>query len=102
MFEKRLLQAAALLVRSLKMINGADMLEIGAASDLRSYLNGQEAVCLLVLEHPELFGHRLCRISSSASCRIISTSNPFGAMRAGQLALLTNKLASRFSALQGF
>jgi hypothetical protein len=44
MSEKRLLQAAVLLVRSLKTINSADMLEIGAVADLRSYLNGQEAV----------------------------------------------------------
>ena len=44
MSEKRLLQAAILLVRSLKIINKPDMLEIGAVSDLRSYLNGQESV----------------------------------------------------------
>lgn len=43
--EKRLLQAAVLLVRSLKMINKQDMLDIGAVSDLRSSLNTQEAVC---------------------------------------------------------
>lgn len=42
--EKRLLQAAALLVRSLKLINKQDMMEIGALSDLRSYLNAQESV----------------------------------------------------------
>lgn len=42
--EKRLLQAAALLVRSLKLINKPDMQEIGAVSDLRSYLVGQETV----------------------------------------------------------
>ncbi|KAG6860246.1 hypothetical protein C0995_013739 [Termitomyces sp. Mi166 len=42
MSEKRLLQAAVLLVRSLKTINKPDMLEIGAVSDLRSYLVGQE------------------------------------------------------------
>lgn len=42
--EKRLLQAAALLVRSLKLINKQDMLEVGAVSDLRSYLLGQETV----------------------------------------------------------
>ena len=48
MSEKRLLQAAVLLVRSLKTINSADMLEIGAVADLRSYLNGQETVCLPV------------------------------------------------------
>ncbi|KAF8316216.1 Sec8 exocyst complex component-specific domain-containing protein [Cantharellus anzutake] len=40
--EKRLLQAAILLVKSLKMINRPDMLEIGAVSDLRSYLTSQE------------------------------------------------------------
>ncbi|TFK77269.1 hypothetical protein BDN72DRAFT_784268 [Pluteus cervinus] len=40
--EKRLLQAAVLLVRSLKIINNPDMLDIGAVSDLRGYLNGQE------------------------------------------------------------
>ncbi|KAF5323312.1 hypothetical protein D9611_005740 [Ephemerocybe angulata] len=43
MSEKRLLQAAVLLVKSLKMINNPDMQEIGAVSDLRSYLVGQEA-----------------------------------------------------------
>ncbi len=42
--EKRLLQAAVLLVRSLKIINNPDMLDIGAVSDLRGYLNGQETV----------------------------------------------------------
>lgn len=47
MSEKRLLQAAVLLVRSLKIINKPDMLEIGAVADLRGYLNGQETVCLL-------------------------------------------------------
>jgi exocyst complex component 4 len=43
--EKRLLQAAILLVRSLKIINKPDMMEIGAVSDLRGYLVGQETVC---------------------------------------------------------
>lgn len=42
--EKRLLQAAVLLIRSLKLINKQDMLEVGAVSDLRSYLNAQEVV----------------------------------------------------------
>ena len=42
--EKRLLQAAGLLVRSIKLINKQEMLEIGALSDLRSYLTSQEAV----------------------------------------------------------
>ena len=44
MSEKRLLQASVLLVRSLKMINKADMAEIGAVVDLRNYLVGQETV----------------------------------------------------------
>lgn len=44
MSEKRLLQASILLIRSLKIINNPDMLEIGAVADLRSYLNSQEAV----------------------------------------------------------
>lgn len=42
--EKRLLQAAILLVRSLKTINKQDMLDIGAVADLRAYLVGQESV----------------------------------------------------------
>ncbi|KAF9447796.1 exocyst complex component sec8 [Macrolepiota fuliginosa MF-IS2] len=42
MSEKRLLQASILLVRSLKIINKPDMMEIGAVSDLRGYLVGQE------------------------------------------------------------
>ncbi len=44
MSEKRLLQASILLVRSLKVINKSDMREIGAISDLRSYLEAQESV----------------------------------------------------------
>lgn len=44
--EKRLLQAAILLVRSVKLINKPDMLDIGALSDLRSYLSSQETVRL--------------------------------------------------------
>ncbi|EKM84205.1 hypothetical protein AGABI1DRAFT_52016 [Agaricus bisporus var. burnettii JB137-S8] len=50
MSEKRLLQAAILLVRSLKIINKPDMMEIGAISDLRSYLVGQEMAHILVDE----------------------------------------------------
>jgi exocyst complex component 4 len=42
--EKRLLQAAVLLVRSLKTIKNQDMLDIGAVADLRAYLIGQESV----------------------------------------------------------
>lgn len=44
--EKRLLQAAVLLVRSLKLIHKPDMMDIGALADLRSYLNAQETVRL--------------------------------------------------------
>jgi hypothetical protein len=42
--EKRLLQAAVLLVRSLKTIKKQDMLDIGAVADLRAYFIGQESV----------------------------------------------------------
>ncbi|KAH9996469.1 Sec8 exocyst complex component-specific domain-containing protein [Russula vinacea] len=41
--EKRLLQAAVLLVRSLKTIKKQDMLDIGAVADLRAYFIGQES-----------------------------------------------------------
>ncbi|KAI0639631.1 Sec8 exocyst complex component-specific domain-containing protein [Trametes polyzona] len=54
--EKRLLQAAALLVRSLKLINKPDMLDIGAVSDLRSYLVGQETTLRDILVD-ELHSH---------------------------------------------
>ncbi|KAI0720009.1 Sec8 exocyst complex component-specific domain-containing protein [Cerioporus squamosus] len=54
--EKRLLQAAALLVRSLKLINKSDMMEIGAVSDLRSYLVGQETTLREILVD-ELHSH---------------------------------------------
>lgn len=42
--EKRLLQAAVLLVKSLKTISKPDMIDIGAVADLRSYLTTQESV----------------------------------------------------------
>lgn len=45
--EKRLLQAAVLLVRSLKLINKQDMQDIGAVADLRGYLKSQEVVCII-------------------------------------------------------
>jgi len=48
MSEKRLLQASVLLVKSLKVINNPEMQEIGAVSDLRSYLVTQEAVRVTV------------------------------------------------------
>ncbi|KAL4241814.1 Exocyst complex component Sec8 [Abortiporus biennis] len=47
--EKRLLQASALLVRSLKMINKQDMLDIGALADLRIYLVSQETALREIL-----------------------------------------------------
>ncbi|KDQ63373.1 hypothetical protein JAAARDRAFT_169127 [Jaapia argillacea MUCL 33604] len=56
MSEKRLLQASVLLVRSLKMINSPDMLEVGAVSDLRSYLVSQETALREILVD-ELHSH---------------------------------------------
>lgn len=44
MSEKKLLQAALLLVRSQKTITNADLMDVGALTDLRLYLNGQETV----------------------------------------------------------
>lgn len=46
--EKRLLQAAVLLVKSVKTISKPDMLDIGAVSDLRSYLTTQETVSTIM------------------------------------------------------
>ncbi|KII94197.1 hypothetical protein PLICRDRAFT_171865 [Plicaturopsis crispa FD-325 SS-3] len=56
MSEKRLLQASVILIRSLKMINKQDMLEIGAVADLRAYLNGQETALREILVD-ELHSH---------------------------------------------
>ncbi|KAJ7596856.1 exocyst complex component sec8 [Mycena floridula] len=56
MSEKRLLQASVLLVRSLKLINKPDMMEIGAVSDLRSYLVSQESALRDILVD-ELHSH---------------------------------------------
>jgi exocyst complex component 4 len=42
--EKRFLQAAVILVRSLKMVNNPDMQEVGALADIRGYLISQETV----------------------------------------------------------
>ena len=42
--EKRLLQASVLLTRSGKLINKGEFMELGALTDLRSYLAGQETV----------------------------------------------------------
>lgn len=72
MSEKRLLQASILLVRSLKVINKPDMLEIGAVSDLRSYLNAQETVRLKLLINivKYLTVVRRCGIFSSMSYKV--------------------------------
>ncbi|KDQ19891.1 hypothetical protein BOTBODRAFT_142567 [Botryobasidium botryosum FD-172 SS1] len=56
MSEKRLLQASILLVKSLKSINKPDMQDIGAVSDLRSYLAGQEIALREILVE-ELHAH---------------------------------------------
>ncbi|KAI0347837.1 Sec8 exocyst complex component-specific domain-containing protein [Trametopsis cervina] len=58
--EKRLLQAAVLLVRSLKLINKQDMLEIGALADLRSYLTSQDTAIRDILVD-ELHSHLYLR-----------------------------------------
>ncbi|KAI0785469.1 Sec8 exocyst complex component-specific domain-containing protein [Irpex lacteus] len=58
--EKRLLQAAVLLVRSLKLINKQDMLDIGALSDLRSDLTSQETIIRDILVD-ELHSHLYLR-----------------------------------------
>ena len=42
--DKQFLPAASLLMRSLKMINRAEMREVAATADLRSYFASQEAV----------------------------------------------------------
>lgn len=44
MSEKRFLQAVLLLTRSLKTIDKAEIVEVGATVDLRAYLKGQEQV----------------------------------------------------------
>ncbi|KZT32961.1 hypothetical protein SISSUDRAFT_456734 [Sistotremastrum suecicum HHB10207 ss-3] len=54
--EKRLLLASILLIKSLKIINTSDMHEIGAVSDLRSYLQSQE-ISLREILIEELHAH---------------------------------------------
>ncbi|EJU00084.1 hypothetical protein DACRYDRAFT_117671 [Dacryopinax primogenitus] len=56
MTEKRILQAAVLLVKNLKTINKPDMLEVGAVADLRSYLSSQETALRDILIE-ELHNH---------------------------------------------
>ncbi|KAI0307673.1 Sec8 exocyst complex component-specific domain-containing protein [Multifurca ochricompacta] len=59
--EKRLLQAAVLLVRSLKTIKKQDMLDIGAVADLRAYLIGQESALRDILID-ELHNHLYLKV----------------------------------------
>ncbi|WWD16813.1 hypothetical protein CI109_101245 [Kwoniella shandongensis] len=54
--DKRFLQAALILVRSLKTINKPEIAEIGAMSDLRSYFVGQETTLTEILVE-ELHNH---------------------------------------------
>ncbi|KAF8595459.1 hypothetical protein BDV93DRAFT_528628, partial [Ceratobasidium sp. AG-I] len=56
MSEKKLLQAALLLVRSQKTITNADLMDVGALTDLRLYLNGQETALRDILVE-ELHAH---------------------------------------------
>ncbi|KAG8787622.1 hypothetical protein FRC12_015415 [Ceratobasidium sp. 428] len=56
MSEKKLLQAALLLVRSQKTITNADLMDIGALTDLRLYLSGQETALRDILIE-ELHAH---------------------------------------------
>jgi len=86
MSEKRLLQAAILLVRSLKVINKPDMMEIGAVSDLRTYLVSQETVRRLTFLS-ESFMMLLIRLSETSwqtNFKVIFTSSPSGVNPAGQ------------------
>jgi len=53
---KRFLSATVLLVRSLKVINKAELAEIGGLSDLRAYLGNQESVMFEILIE-ELHNH---------------------------------------------
>jgi hypothetical protein len=95
MSEKRLLQASVLLVRSLKIINKPEMAEIGAVSDLRSYLVGQETVrqndLAFQTKRADNFISRLFEISWSTNCTTIYISNPFGVNLGGQLILPINE-----------
>lgn len=56
MAAKRFLHATQLLMRSLKLIQRADLVELGATADLRSYLRGQELALLEILVE-ELHNH---------------------------------------------
>ena len=88
-----------LLVRSLKLINKQDMLDVGAVSDLRSYLVAQEAVgsntslAVFFVVHIAS-SRRHCEkswlMNSTATC----TSSHSGANRGGQYTPLVNKRVS--------
>lgn len=88
-----------LLVRSLKLINKQDMLDVGAVSDLRSYLVAQEAVCsststaVILVVHIGAFT-RHCERSWLMNSTVIYTSSHFGVNRGGQYIYLANKLVS--------
>lgn len=56
MAEKRFLESVNLLVRSLKMIDKPEVVEVGATNDLRAYLKGQEQAMLEILVE-ELHNH---------------------------------------------
>ncbi len=86
--EKRLLQAAVLLIRSLKLINKQDMLDIGALSDLRAYLGSQETVGQAAfVQHTKksqlLSNLRLCGKFLLTSFMHIYISGHFGAIQDG-------------------
>jgi hypothetical protein len=52
--DKKFLQAALILVRSIKTINKPEIAEIGALSDLRTYFTSQESVSRMVCCQPGL------------------------------------------------
>ena len=76
MSEKRLLQAAILLMGSLKIINKPDMLEIGAVSDLRGYLNSQELVRVISRISTYLLTQTRLGVKGNPGRRIAESSLP--------------------------
>lgn len=101
MSEKKLLLASLVLVRALKTINKPEMLEIGALSDLRSYLSSQEIVGLASLRFVKFvyissslrtsITPRYCKRSWSKSCITISISSPTTATVDGRRTSEANK-----------
>ena len=96
MSEKRLLQGSILLVRSLKIINNADMHEIGAVADLRSYLETQEAVRFFLFRHGTYIDgcDRRCETFSLTSYKAIYISSPSGVNHDGLLIYLASRTVS--------